>query len=205
MFCAELSKEIPVQWRRCCLASRWSEELVPQRQLPNVLWPLLWIVSCTALSDLFEDLNLSAIWEEWCSCQKLTKDAASAPNIHPCVIVLGAQEKFRWPIPERDDSRGVVACSTEGARQAKVAEFQLTLPCQENIGWLQVPVHDVVEMAKVQSIGQLPDNALDLWHLQFLPVMHVACKIMRCILKDEIRISWTTGSTPRRLSPYVQQ
>ena len=71
----------------------------------------------------------------------------------------------RVPVPERDDSVGQPALLVSGILgpgQAKVSDLQAAAVVHQQVGGLQVPVQDVVQVAVVQPLEQLLHVAFDL-------------------------------------------
>jgi hypothetical protein len=84
------------------------------------------------------------------SPQKKPRMIESTPWTHPSHVsdvldgrVCSTNPSLLLPVPEGDDAGRVrLVEGMKGARQTKITQLQMAVPSQQQIGQLEVPVHD---------------------------------------------------------------
>jgi hypothetical protein len=79
-------------------------------------------------------------WEQWLAFEHLGKDAAGAPDVHLDVVLLPCEHDLRRPIVSRRDVAGHLGILY--ARQAEVTDLEVAILVYEDVGGLEVAVHD---------------------------------------------------------------
>ena len=119
----------------------------------------------------------------------LGHDAAGGPDIDAGVVGAAAEKDVGGAIPEGDDLVGEgVDGDAEGAGEAKIAEFELTLGVDEQVLGFKVAVQDPVLVAEVDALEQLVHERLDGHRFQSAPLavgVHVLLKVAVHELEDE--------------------
>lgn len=76
-----------------------------------------------------------------------SKDTPDTPDIHRRRVLARSHENIGSPVPQRYDFVCVGPNrNTKGPGQTKVGQFELALPVNEQIRWLQIAVQDPVVM-----------------------------------------------------------
>ena len=103
--------------------------------------------------DLLELVFVGGAGEEGATGVHFRHDATRGPDVDAGVVGARAEEDVRGAVPEGDDlvAEGVDG-DTEGARKAKVGEFELALVVDEEVLGLEIAVQDAVVVAEGDTL-----------------------------------------------------
>jgi hypothetical protein len=83
--------------------------------------------------------------KEWNPCNHLSNDASCTPDIHGNIILWASHEYLWRAIPQRYNLMRVLArAEGEHTREAEVTDLQKTVFVNQQILWLDIPVHDAI-------------------------------------------------------------
>lgn len=92
------------------------------------------------LGDDGELVDVILSGKEWLALQHFGKDAAGTPNVDLDVVLLPCEHNLGRAVVARRDVASHLRILDTG--QAEVANLQITVLIDENVGWLQVSVDD---------------------------------------------------------------
>lgn len=88
-------------------------------------------------------MDLGLALKDHMAQKKLGEDAAAAPHVDGTAIAPLSQEQLWGSVPQGLDPMGVGPQGlAKMPRKAKVADLQDAIPVQQDVGGLQVPMHD---------------------------------------------------------------
>mmetsp|Transcript_10913 Transcript_10913/g.27526 ORF Transcript_10913/g.27526 Transcript_10913/m.27526 type:complete len:305 (+) Transcript_10913:506-1420(+) len=105
-------------------------------------------------------MHVVLAWEQGLPPQKLRKDAANRPNVDGCCVLGAAQQQLGRPVPPRHHVLRHVLLFAVGPGETKVADFQVTVRVQEQVGWLEISVEHVRRVDVLEAPEQLVDEVL---------------------------------------------
>ena len=96
--------------------------------------------------DSFELIKNIISWEEWLIGSQFIDNASETPEIGGSGVVFGSQKNFGCSVPSCGDSLGhdILVSFDIGyaADQSEIAELDLAIRVDEDVGWLQIAVED---------------------------------------------------------------
>lgn len=116
-------------------------------------------------------VGVCVTWEKHGSLHELCENAASRPHVKTLVVRLVQKTDLGSPIPSSHDIGSLledVFHFAKSSAKAKVANLQVALGVDKNVGRLQVPMHDVCCVHVVDSSHDLIHEVLIVIRLQFL-------------------------------------
>ena len=162
------------------------EQLEPRHV--NQAWPFGPRRCTEDVVDLVQLIDLSSIaGEDGMFGEYLNHHARSRPNINRRTILSFTEEKFRRPIPDGDDTVGVIelmALSKE-ASKAKISKLQLASAADEDVGCFDISMKYSTAMKIIKPFKKLFREVLFVTVVEFEGrVVEETRKVMREILKD---------------------
>lgn len=150
--------------------------------------PDLGVGSAHRLKDLQELVVVVVAGEKGFFVNDLGEDAADRPNVDRGGAILAAHENVRGPAPEGDYLVGkVLHGDSEGTCQPEIGQLEDSLPVDEEVLGLQVPVQHLVLMALLNAVQQLEQEAFNLRRVywawssiqQLFQVLVEVCAVLR--------------------------
>ena len=113
------------------------------------------------LQDEVELLDVVTSWEERFATEELAKDAANGPDVDGGAVHLLADEKLGGTVPAGDDVLGLEAKFAIFAGEAEVADFEVAVGIEEEVGGLEVAMEHMGGVDILEATKGLVDEVLD--------------------------------------------
>lgn len=150
--------------------------------------PGLWCRRTKNFENLEELVNLALALEKGLAGHHFEENAAQRPHVNARTVYLCAQHHFWCSVPECHHLVGVaLKRKSERACQAKVSQLDgLLVVTDEDIAWLDVPVHDATLVAVEKCFHDLLHIVSSLIYVQWIStVLHVFFQIGIEELEDQ--------------------
>ena len=126
------------------------------------------MVVCTAPSVLCVIAGRQALTvfsrEQGLAAQHLGQDASDAPHIDRLGVFFERQHDFRGPVPPGGDVFGhesrIIVGARRGPRETEIADFQVAIGIQQQVGRFQVAVKNVRRMHGLECAEGLVNEVL---------------------------------------------
>mmetsp|Transcript_107152 Transcript_107152/g.333011 ORF Transcript_107152/g.333011 Transcript_107152/m.333011 type:complete len:204 (-) Transcript_107152:357-968(-) len=131
--------------------------------------------------------------EEGLPAEQLPEDAANGPDVDRLRVTPGQEYHLGRPVPPRDNVvRAVLRLALlvfrENARQAKVAYLGHAVPVHQDVGWLQVPVHNPSPVEVGEAHEDLVNKVLHMLLRQLLAGLDHAMKVRVHEVRDNVDV-----------------
>ena len=137
-------------------------------------------------------VGIGVSWEQGCSLKKFSEDAAYRPHVQTLVVAFVKKTDFWRSIPPCDHIgcllEKLIDLFSKPSAESEVTNFKVAVRIDENVTWLEIPVHYVGAMHIQQSSHDLVHEILIVVCLQFLSRVNQLVKVSFHKLGNDVHI-----------------
>mmetsp|Transcript_78805 Transcript_78805/g.170338 ORF Transcript_78805/g.170338 Transcript_78805/m.170338 type:complete len:351 (-) Transcript_78805:244-1296(-) len=141
--------------------------------------------------DFLDLVKVVLASEDGLAADELTEDAPDRPDVDGLCVLAGKQDHLRRSVPARHDivcEGRVVLVVPEATGEAEVADFQVAVLVHQNIGGLQVAVHDIGAVEVQEPAEDLVREVLVVLVIQQLLGVDHAVKVCLHEVRDDVNV-----------------
>ena len=136
-------------------------------------------------------IGIRVTWEKHRSLHELRKYTACRPHVETLIVRLVEKTHLGRSVPSCDHVGRLfeyVFNFAKSSAETKVANFEITLGIDKNVGRLQISVHDVRSVHVIYSSHDLIHEVLVMVRLQFLPRIDKLMQICLHQLRNNVHV-----------------